>query len=58
MTPAPPTGTEAQTALSGPSTPDPERARRALLPLLAVAAALALAGIGAIVISSSYDEPK
>ena len=58
MTPAPPTGTEAQTTSSGPFSPDPQRARRALVPLLAVAAALALAGIGAIVISGSYDEPK
>ncbi len=57
MTPAPPTGTEAQTpeATNPPARP---RKRRLLLPGLAIGLALVLTGIGAILVSDAYDDPR
>jgi len=57
MTPAPPSGTEA-TRTAGTVSPGGGRNARLLLPGIAIALALVLAGVGAIVISGAYDEPR
>jgi hypothetical protein len=58
MTSPPPTGTEAPTTQTGTYHPDRGRSSRFPWPGIAVAAALVLAGVGAIIVSSSYDEPR
>lgn len=57
MTPAPSTGTEAPTT-KGSYSPRGGGKPRMLVPGLAIALALILAGIGAIVISNAYDDPR
>lgn len=57
MSAAPPTGTEAPTTTET-RPPEGDRKRPLLLPGLAVGLALVLAGLGAIVISNAYDEPR
>ena len=58
MKPAPPTGTEAPPTEARSYSGDSGPKRRRLLPGLPIGLALVLAGLGAFVISSAYDEPR
>ena len=58
MTAAPPTGTEAPQTTGTYSTDQRGGGRGSILPGAFIALALVLAGVGAILISGAYDEPR